>query len=75
MLVADEVYWNPVVPGGSLAILRLASDKSWAPPSHWFESTFRRRRLASHLVTPYAAIGNPNTLEYTKKAIALVDYY
>ena len=72
VLVADEVYWNPVVPGDSLAILQPQLNALGAAIA--LVRKHIPQASVGITVTPYAAIGNPNTLEYTKKAIALVDW-
>lgn len=72
LLVADEVFWNPTVPSDSVDVLQpqltALGDALALVRKHIPQAS------VGITVTPYAAIGQPNTLAYIKKAIALVDW-
>lgn len=72
VLVADEVYWNPAMPVDDVAMLQPQLDALGVAIA-----LVRKHIPQASIgvtVTPYAAIGKPNTLEYIKKTIALVDW-
>ena len=72
VLITDEVFWTPSDPGDSVASLErqlvvlkaaIALVRKHIPQSS-----------IGITVTPYAAQGHPNTLAYSLKAVALVDW-
>lgn len=72
VLITDEVFWTPSDPGDSVASLErqlvvlkaaIALVRKHIPQSS-----------IGITVTPYAAQGRPNTLAYSLKAVALVDW-
>jgi hypothetical protein len=72
LLVLDEVYWNPPDARDSVEVLQPQLEALAAAVS-------MVRRYVPHArigitVTPYAMTDRPNTLEYARRAIALVDW-
>ena len=72
VLVADEVYWNPAAPTDSVDALQaqltalnaaIALVRKHVPQAS-----------VGITVTPYAVFGKPNTLEFVKRAIPLVNW-
>ncbi len=72
VLVLDEVYWNPPDQSDSNAVLQPQLDALQAAVA------LVRKHLpqvkVGITVTPYASFGRPNTLEFIKRAVALVDW-
>lgn len=72
VLIADEVFWNPLAPTDSIETLQAQLDALSAA------ATMVRRHIPNASVgvtiTPYSTFGKPNTLEYIKKVIPLVDW-
>lgn len=72
VLIDDEVFWNPAAPTDSVEALQAQLDALNAA------ATMVRRYIPQAsigiTVTPYATFGHPNTLEYIKKALPLVDW-
>ena len=72
VLITDEVFWTPSDPGDSVASLerQLTALKAGI-------ALVRKHIPQASIgitVTPYAAQGHPNTLAYSLKAVALVDW-
>lgn len=72
VLISDEVYWNPTAPSDSIDVLQPQLDALKTA------ATLVRRYVPNAsigiTVTPYAAFGKPNTLDYIKQAMPLVDW-
>lgn len=72
VLVADEVYWNPAAPTDSVNDLQAQLDALSAAIA-----LVRKHIPQASIgitITPYSAFGKPNTLEFIKRAIALVNW-
>jgi len=73
VLVADEVFWRPGEQAPDTeAVLQPQLDALRAAIA--LVRKVLPQAKVGITVTPYAAIGRPNTLEYSKRAIALADW-
>jgi hypothetical protein len=72
VLVADEIYWNPVAPGDGVEALQLQLNALGAAIA--LVRKHIPQASVGITVTPYAAIGKPNTLNYIKQAVGMVDW-
>lgn len=72
VLLFDEVFWDPYSQSDSMEVLQPQFDSLRAAVA------LVRKHLPKVsigiTVTPYASFGKPNTLEFTKQVIALVDW-
>ena len=72
VLILDEIYWNPPNQSDDPALLQLQLDalkKAVAVVRNVLPNA-----AIGISVTPYATFGRPNTVDYIKRAVALVDW-
>lgn len=72
VLIADEVFWNAADTGDTDAVLQPQLD-ALRDAASMVRRSIPQARIGI-TVSPYAVTGRPNTLEYVKRAIALVDW-
>lgn len=72
VLIADEVYWNTQVSSDSMDVLLPQLDAIKAAVA--LVRKHIPQAAVGITVSPYAAMGKPNTLDVIKKTIALVDW-
>ena len=72
VLVLDELYWNPVAPSDSIDVLQPQLDALKTAVA--LVRRYIPKASIGITVTPYAAFGKPNTTDYIKKAMPLVDW-
>ena len=72
VLILDEIYWNPPNLSDDPALLQLQLDALKTAVA-LVRNTLPNVAIGI-TVTPYATFGRPNTMDYIKRAVALVDW-
>ena len=72
VLILDEIYWNPPNQSDDPALLQLQLDALKTAVA--VVRNVLPNAAIGITVTPYATFGRPNTVDYIKRAVALVDW-
>lgn len=72
VLILDEIYWNPPNQSDDPDVLQLQLDALKRAVA--VVRNVLPNAAIGMTVTPYATFGRPNTVEYIKRAVALVDW-
>ena len=72
VLILDEIFWNPPNQSDDPVLLQLQLDALKTAVA--VVRNILPNAAIGITVTPYATFGRPNTLDYIKRAVALVDW-
>jgi hypothetical protein len=73
VLIADELFWNPDAAAPDADAILQPQLAAFADAVALVRKYLPQAKVGA-TITPYAMIGHPNSLEYAKRAVALVDW-